>query len=65
MNVRASVLWKINTHTVKKWPEKVRQRSFIKEHSFVYRLYMYILISYFYFYFYTPDSVREFAHRYS
>ena len=24
----------------KKWPEKVLQRSFIKEHSFVYRLYM-------------------------
>ena len=40
MNVRASVLWKINTHMVKKWPEKVRQRSFIKEHSFVYRLYV-------------------------
>ena len=29
----------MNIHMAKKWPEKVRQRSFIKEHSFVYRLY--------------------------
>ena len=26
-------------HMAKKWPEKVVQRSFIKEHSFVYGLY--------------------------
>ena len=38
MTVKTSVLWKINTHMAKKWPEKVVQRSFIKEHSFPFRL---------------------------
>ena len=28
MTVATSVLWKINTHVVKKWPEKVIQRPF-------------------------------------
>ena len=40
MTVRTSVLWKINIHMAKKWPEKVIQRSFIKEHSFANRLYV-------------------------
>ena len=40
MTVRASVLWKINIHIAKKRPEKVVKRSFIKEHSFPYRLYV-------------------------
>ena len=39
-SIRTSVLWKINTHIAKKWPEKVVKKSFIKEHSFVYRLYI-------------------------
>ena len=39
MTVKTLVLWKINTHMAKKWPEKVVQRSFIKGHSFPYRLY--------------------------
>ena len=30
----------MNIRMAKKWPEKVIQRSFIKEHSFVNRLYM-------------------------
>ena len=29
----------MNIHMAKKWPEKVVQRSFIKEHSFANRLY--------------------------
>ena len=40
MTVRASVLWKMNIHMAKKWPEKVVQRSFIKEHSFRNSLYL-------------------------
>ena len=32
MPVRTSVLWKMKIHMAKKWPEKVAQRSFIKEH---------------------------------
>ena len=40
MTVRTSVLWKIHTHMAKKWPGMVVQRSFIKEHSFVNRLYV-------------------------
>ena len=39
MTVRTSVLWKIDTHMAKKWPGMVVQRTFIKGHSFVYRLY--------------------------
>ena len=38
MTVRTSVLWKIFTHMAKKWPGMVVQRTFIKGHSFVYRL---------------------------
>ena len=38
MTVKTSVLWKINTHMAKKWPENVIHRSFVKEHSFPYRL---------------------------
>ena len=30
----------MNIDIAKKWPEKVGQRSFIKEHSFLYRLYV-------------------------
>ena len=30
----------MNIHMEKKWPEKVVQRSFIKEHSFPYSLYL-------------------------
>ena len=41
MTVRTSVLWKISTHMAKKWPGMVVQRTFIKGHSFVYRLYEY------------------------
>ena len=41
MIIRTSVLRKMNIHTAKKWPEKVIQRSFIKGHSFPYRLYYY------------------------
>ena len=40
MTVRTSVLWKINIRMAKKWPEKVIQRSLLKEHSFVNRLYI-------------------------
>ena len=40
MTVRTSVLWKIYTHMAKKWPGMVIQRTFIKGHSFVYRLYL-------------------------
>jgi hypothetical protein len=39
MILRTSVLWKINTHTAKKWPGMVLQRSFIKGHSFRNTLY--------------------------
>ena len=39
MTVRTSVLWKMKIHMAKKWPEKVVQRSFIKEHSFPNGLY--------------------------
>ena len=39
MTVIISVLWKMNIHMAKKWPEKFVQRSFIKEHSFPYSLY--------------------------
>ena len=39
MTVRTSVLWKMNIHMGKKWPEMVVQRSSIKGHSFPYRLY--------------------------
>ena len=39
MTVRTSVLWKMKIHMAKKWPEKVVQRSFIKEHSFPNSLY--------------------------
>ena len=34
MTVWASVLWKINIHISKKWPELVIPLSFIKGHSF-------------------------------
>ena len=40
MTVRTSVLWKMNIHMAKKWPEMVVQRSYIKGHSFPYRLYV-------------------------
>ena len=40
MTVRTSVLWKMIIHIVKKLPGMVVQRTFIKEHSFVYRLYI-------------------------
>ena len=40
MTVRTSVLWKMKIHMAKKWPEKVVQRSFIKEHSFPNGLYL-------------------------
>ena len=40
MTGRTSVLWKTKTHMAKKWPEMVVQRSFIKGHSFPYRLYL-------------------------
>ena len=40
MTVRTSVLWKMNIHMPKKWPEMVVQRSYIKGHSFPYRLYV-------------------------
>ena len=39
MTVRTSVLWKMNIHMAKKWPEMVVKRSYIKGHSFPYRLY--------------------------
>ena len=39
MTVRTSVLWKMNIHMAKKWPEMVIQRSYIKGHSFPYSLY--------------------------
>ena len=39
MTVRTSVLWKMKIHMAKKWPEKVVQRSFLKEHSFPNGLY--------------------------
>ena len=39
MTVRTSILWKMNMHMAKKWPEKVVQRSFIKRHSFRNSLY--------------------------
>ena len=39
MTVRTSVLWKMNIHMAKKWPGMVVHRSFIKEDSFLYRLY--------------------------
>ena len=42
MTVRTSVLWKINTHMAKKCPEKVVQRSFIKEHLFPNGLYHFL-----------------------
>ena len=43
MTVRTSVLWKMKIHMAKKWPEKVVQRSFIKEHSFPNGLYFKIV----------------------
>ena len=42
MTVRTSVLWKMNIHMAKKGPEMVVQRSYIKGHSFPYRLYVFI-----------------------
>ena len=44
MTVRTSVLWKINIHIAKKWPGMVVHRLFIKEHSFVYRLYVHFYV---------------------
>ena len=43
MTVWTSVLWKMNIHISKKWPELVVTRSFIKGHSFPISLY-YLLI---------------------
>ena len=40
MTVWTSVLWKIYTQMAKKLPRMAVQRTFIKEHSFVYRLYL-------------------------
>ena len=52
MNIRTSVLWKMNILMAKKWPEKVVQRSFIKRHSFrnslCLRMFVYNLLSSFY-----------------
>ena len=53
MTVRTSVLWKILTHMAKKWPGMVVQRSFIKEDSFVYRLY-FLLVCWFFPILYPP-----------
>ena len=39
MTVWTSVLWKMNIHISKKWPELVVTRSFIKGHSFPISLY--------------------------
>ena len=50
MTVRTSFLWKINTHMAKKWPEKVVQRSFIKELSFPISLYVGTRCNYFSFF---------------
>ena len=40
MTVWTSVLWKMNIHISKKWPELVITLSFIKEHSFPIGLYV-------------------------
>ncbi len=40
MTVWTSVLWKMNIHISKKWPELVITLSFIKEHSFRISLYI-------------------------
>ena len=45
MTVRTSVLWKMKIHMAKYWPEKVVQRSFIKEHSFPIGLYLVVVWS--------------------
>ena len=43
MTVRTSILWKMNIHMAKKWPEKVLQRSIIKGHSFRNSLYIWYI----------------------
>ena len=42
MTVWTSVLWKMNIHISKKWPELVITRSFIKGHSFPISLYVWV-----------------------